>query len=79
MCFSLGWFEQLLIWLVVVAAVVMILRVLLGWLGATIWPPLAQIINIFIWAAIAIFVIYLAFALIACLLSGPGLPLLPHR
>lgn len=77
MCFTLGWFEQLLVWLVVVAAVVAILRILVPWLIAPIGGPIAQIINIVLWAVIACFVIYLVFALLACVGGFP--PLLPHR
>jgi len=36
------------------------------------------IINVFVWAVVALFVIYVAFALISCLLGGGGLPLFPH-
>lgn len=80
MCFGLAWFESLLVWVVIVVAVVAILRLLLpfilGQLGAG-GGVIMQAINIFIWAAIAIFVIYFCFALIACLGSG-GFPLFPH-
>lgn len=82
MCFSLGWIETLLIWLVIVFAVIAILRLLVPWvfsiLGAN-TGPLLPIINIVVWAVIAIFVIYIAFALIACLLGSGALSLFPRH
>jgi hypothetical protein len=82
MCFSLEWIETLLIWLVIVFAVIAILRLLLPWvfsLFSTNPGPLLPIINIVVGAVLAIFVIYIAFALIACLMGGGGLSLFPHR
>ena len=83
MCFSIEWWEQLLVWIVIVVAIVSILRLLLPWvlgqLGAG-GGILAQVINIVLWAVICIFVIYICFALIECLLSAGGhLSLLPRR
>jgi hypothetical protein len=80
-CFSLAWIEQLLVWVVVIVAVVAILKLLvpfvLGQLGGA-GTIVARILEIALWAFVAILVIYFAFAVISCLLSG-GLPLLPHR
>lgn len=73
MCFSLAWLENLLIWIVIVAAVIGILKLLIPWvfsfLGVS-TGPLLQIISIVVYAIIAIFVIYVAFALISCLVGG---------
>lgn len=81
MCFSLQWIEQLLIWLVIVAAVIALLKLLLpfvlGPLGGA-GTVIAQAIDIVVWAIIAIAVIYFVFALIACL-GGGGLPLFPRH
>ena len=81
MCFSLGWIEQLLVWIVCVCAIVGILKLLLpfvlGQLGAG-GGIIAAAINIVLWAVIAIFVIYICFALISCV-GGGGFPLFPHR
>jgi hypothetical protein len=82
-CFSLAWIEQLLIWLVIVAAVVAIIKLLipfvtsmLGGAGSTI----AAVLNIILWAVIAIVVISICFSLISCLLGGVGsLHLMPLR
>lgn len=84
MCFSLPWIESLLVWIVIVVAVVAILRLLLPWVFAQLGVgtgPLMAIVNIVVWAIIAIFVIYVAFALIECLigLGGGGLSLLPRH
>lgn len=85
MCFSALWFRDLLIWIVIVAAVVALLKLLLPWLFARLgqgWDVsvLMRAIDIFVWAIIAIFVIYVIFALIACLAGGGGFggPLFPR-
>jgi len=79
-CFSLGWIEQLCIWLIIVFAIVAIIRLLVPFLAGMIGiPVVAQIINIVLWAVVAIMCVYIIFALIACLLSASGgLHLLPH-
>lgn len=75
-CFSLGIIEHLLIWVIVVVAVFAIIRVLLGL--AT--PPAdfawlinaaVEVVRIVLWAAIAIAVIVVIFALLACLVPIP--------
>ena len=79
MCFSIPWLEQLLVWLVIVCAVIMILRLLLPWVAAQLGIPIvAQVINIVLWAVVVIFVIYFCFALIECL-GGGHIGLLPHH
>jgi hypothetical protein len=81
MCFSLLWFEQLLIYLVIICAAIAIIKLLipfvLSQLGAG-GNVIAGAINIVMWAVIAIFVIYICFGLISCLLGG-GFTLIPHR
>jgi nitric oxide reductase large subunit len=74
-CFSLGFLEQLLIWLVIVCAIVAIIRLVLP-LALTPIPIVAQILNIVMWAVIAIAVIYIVFDLLSCLIGFPrlGLP-----
>lgn len=75
-CFSLGWIEQLLVWLIILVAVVGILKLLIPWIVGQIgvsFGPLPQIINIVLWAAVAIFIIYISFELISCLLGSAGL------
>jgi len=81
MCFSLGWLEQLLVWLIIVCAVVAILRLVVPWVAAQLGVPIiAQVLNIVLWAVICIICIYIIFALLSCLLSmGGGLPLFPHH
>lgn len=75
MCFDLSWWENLLIWIVIVLAVVAIFKLLiplvlqqLGWPGGV----FMQILNIVVWAIIVIFVIVFAFGLIECLMSMSG-------
>ena len=81
MCFDWVWFEHLLILIVIVCAVVAILKVLLPMAFAQLGQPggaLLRIVDIFIWAVVAIFVIYVAFELIGCL-GGMNLGLGPRR
>lgn len=77
MCFSLSWIEQLCVWLIIVCAVVAIIRLLIPFVTGLIGLPIVgQIINIMLWAIVAIMVVYIAFAVISCLLGGAGM--LPH-
>ena len=79
MCFSIGWLEQLLVWLIIVCAVVAVLRLIVPWVAAQLGVPvIAQVLNIILWAIICIFVIYFCFALLACV-GGGGMPLFPHH
>ena len=79
MCFSIGWLELLLVWLIIVCAVVAVLRLIVPWVAAQLGVPvIAQVLNIILWAVICIFVIYFVFALLACV-GGGGMPLFPHH
>lgn len=75
-CFSLAWLEQLLIWLIVIAAVVALVRLLLplivGPLGVA-GSTVTQALNIIIWAIVAVAVIVLIFDLLTCLVGAPRL------
>ena len=78
MCFGLSWFEQILIWIVIVFAVVALLRLLVSFLlprlglGAEIVNFIIAAVRIIIWAIICIFAIFFIFELISCLLSMSG-------
>ncbi len=81
MCFGLAWFEQILIWIVVVCAVVALLRLLVSFvlpklgLAGEMVAFIVAAVRILIWAIICIFAIIFIFELIACLLGGGiGLP-----
>lgn len=81
-CFSLGWLEQVLVYLVVICAIVAILKLLIPFVLAQLGAAggvIGQAINIVLWAIIAIYAMYICFALISCLAGGGGLSLLPHR
>lgn len=80
MCFSLIWLRDICIWLIIVGAVFAILRLVIPFVlqqfdlaGGII----AQFINIILWAIIACMVVYIAFALISCLLGMSGGSLMP--
>lgn len=86
MCFSLAWFRDLLVLLVIVAAIYGILKIIIPYalskMGAVIGEGASVLVACFkiaLWAIIAIFVIYIAFALISCLWSySGGFPLMPR-
>lgn len=79
MCFGLAWFENLLIWIVVICAVVALLRLLVSFvlpklgLAGEIVGFMVAAARIIIWAIVCIFAIIVIFELISCLLGG-GLP-----
>lgn len=73
MCFSLAWLQQLCVWLIVLAAVVALIRLLVPWLVGLIGIPIVgQALNIVLWAVVAIMAVYVVFALIGCLLGMGG-------
>jgi hypothetical protein len=86
MCFSWDFIKQCLIFLVVICAIIAILKLIVPYvvsqMGITLgagWNVIVQVIRIFIWALIAIFIIIFCFEIIACLWSYTGgVPLL-HR
>ena len=83
MCFDLAFFENLLIWLVVITAIVLLLKLLVsaissqfGWAANTV----LEAFKIIMWAIIFIAVIVIIFDLIGCLLGVSGLHFPPlHR
>ncbi len=79
-CFTLGWFENLLILIVVIIGVVALVKLLIPWLLNLVGAPagsgvLIQALQIFLWCVIAIIVIYFVFDLLAC---GGNFHLLRH-
>jgi hypothetical protein len=87
MCFSLGWWEQIFVWAIIIVAVIAIFNLLVPYILSLLGGSLGAggnlvmaVLRIVIWAVVAILVIYIVFALIQCLLSmGGGLPLFPHH
>ena len=71
-CFSLAWLEQMLIWLVIASAIVACIRLLIPWVTSVTFPIVGQILEIVLWAVIAIIAIYIIFALISCLIGMGG-------
>ncbi len=75
MCFSIEWFLQLLILLVVICGVVAILRIWVFPLLAGTDPRIVATINVIIWVICAVFAIYICATLIMCAFGGGfGLP-----
>ena len=80
-CFTLDWFEHLLIVLVIICVIVGIVKLLLptvlGWFGA---PPggnaVITILGYVLWAVVAIFCIIMVFDFLSCMGTGNGFHLL---
>lgn len=78
MCFSLAWLAQLCVYAIVIGAVFAILKLVvpfalqqLGVGGGIV----VQVLNIVLWAIIAIAVVYFCFAVISCLVGAGGFTL----
>jgi hypothetical protein len=78
MCFSLQWIMQLCIYIVIVIAIWSIIKLLLPYVTQFMPAIVVQIIQIVLWAIVAIICIYIIFGLISCLL-GAGGGLVPFR
>jgi len=70
MCFSLAWFVQMLIILVVLCGVIAILRIWVFPMMGSVDARIPATINIVIWVIVCVFVIYLLADLIMCALGG---------
>lgn len=77
-CLTLGFLEQLIVWLIVVGAIVACIKLLVPWISSLVTPIVGQIIMIILWAIVAIMVVYLIFGLLGCLV-GSGPPFHPLR
>ncbi len=79
-CFTLDWFEKVLIFCVIIGAVYSILKLLIPLVLGRLPPIIGQVINIVLWAVICILIIIVCFSLISCLFSlGGGLgSIMPH-
>jgi hypothetical protein len=77
-CFSLAYIEQLCIYIVIVMAIWAIIKLLLPYVTQFMPAIVVQIIQIVLWAVIAIICIYIIFGLISCLIGGAGLMHLPR-
>jgi len=76
MCFSIAFFFQLMIWLVVVGALYAIITRVVPAVMANFGGPgtlLAQVINIVLYAILLIAVLYIVWGLVECLLGSGGL------
>lgn len=70
MCFTLLWLVQLVVQLVVIAGVIMIAKVVVPWIMAKLGADgavLMQVLNIIIWVAVTILVIWIVYDLVTCL------------
>lgn len=80
MCLSMAWAAQLCTWIIIVIALISILRVVVPWIVsfAGFPAPVVAIINIILWAVVAIACVYILFDIFACLFNGGGLSLGRH-
>jgi hypothetical protein len=76
LCFGLQWFENLIILIIIVCAVVALLRLLISFVipklgvGAEVVSFIVRALTIVIWAIVCIALVYFVFSLIQCLLGG---------
>lgn len=78
MCFTIAFFFTLCIWLVIVGAIYAIIKLVIPAVLANFGGPgslLAQCINIILWAALLIAVLYIIWGLVECLAGGISLRL----
>lgn len=82
MCFSLAWVEHILIWLVIVVAIVLVVKVFLPRLLAALGEGgnmIMAVINIILWAIVVIAAIIVGFELLSCLVGMADFSLAPPR
>jgi hypothetical protein len=71
-CFSLTFWEQVCIMIVIIIALWSLLQLLLPYVTQFVPALVVAIIRIIVWAVIAIICIYIIFGLIGCLISAGG-------
>lgn len=76
-CFTADFFENLLIWLVIIIVIVGIIKLLIPYLAGIFGGPpggeiVLKILSYVLWGIIVIFIIVLAFDLFSCL-RGDGI------
>jgi hypothetical protein len=76
-CFSLDFWERVFIAVICVIALWAIIKLFLPWLMSRLPPILVQILNILIWAGIAILCVIIIFGLLACVWGMVG-GIFPH-
>jgi hypothetical protein len=78
-CFSLSFWEQVCIFIVIVIGLWSLIKLFLPYLTQYLPSIVVQIIQIIVWVIIAIIIIVIIFGLLSCLLSaGSGLIHFPH-
>lgn len=82
MCFPWSSIEAIIIWCIVIAAVIAIIKILFGWLGPRLaWPAdiislFVQIFSIILWTVVSIAVVIIVGDIVMCLISmAPSLNL----
>jgi uncharacterized membrane protein len=73
MCLSTEWIEYLIIRLIILCAVVAVIRLIVPWAMAQLGVAgglVASVVNIVLWAIVAIVVVVICFALLNCLGTG---------
>jgi hypothetical protein len=76
-CFSLAFWEQVCVMIVIIIALWSLIQLLLPYVTQFLPAIVIQIIRIVVWAVIAIICIYIIFGILSCLLSAGG-GLIPH-
>lgn len=81
MCWSMDFLRDICIRIIIVIAVVTIIRIVVPWFitWAQIPAPIATIINVVLWAVIAIFGIIILFELFGCIGGAGNFSIMPRH
>jgi len=72
MCFSLAYWQQVCVFIIIVVAIWSIIKLFLPYLTQFLPAIVVQIIQIILWAIVAIICVYIIFGLLSCLISAGG-------
>ena len=75
-CFTLGFLESLIVWLIIVGAIVACIKLLVPWISGLVTPIVGQIVMIILWAIVAILVVLWLLGVITKTTLGGGLHIL---
>jgi hypothetical protein len=78
----LEFLRDILIRIIVLAAIIAIIKVIVPWVLSLIGgvgAPVVQIVYIILWCIVAIWCVVIVFELLSCLVGSGGFSLFPHR
>lgn len=81
-CWTIGFLEDLIIRIIILAAIIAIIKVIVPWVLSLIGgvgAPVVQIVYIILWAIVAIWCVIIVFELLQCLAGAGGFSIMPHH